>query len=128
MCFSGSLTDCRPVCDAVMPVITAAQTYEADARSAVAEARIMATALPDPPRGEVLSALEDCDLALDVVNTTLIAAEGACQATDPVVIHAGFTDKWTTMEGKLRPALTAKCGAQAKGLRVPLVVLRTRGQ
>ncbi len=109
-----STTSCawlRGACATAMPYVTTAQSYEADAQQAV-------NMLPSEIRAEA-------QLALDVANVAIIAAEGACAAIDSATTFADFVAVWVnSVEPKMRAKLIASPGTT---LRVPLIVRKARG-
>lgn len=118
---------CRPVCDAAMPTVTKAETYDTNARAVLAQARVMAEVLPDPPKSEVVAGLDACDVALSAIEAGLIGFEEVCQSVDPVTTYAPLIAAWTAVEPKLHSGLNKKFGATVQGVPVPLIVLRARG-
>lgn len=127
-CTTSGCALLRGACASALSTITAAQSYEADARAAVAEARMVVDVLPDPPRGEILAGLAECDLALAAVDAVLVAASSACTSLDPITTYAALIDAWTRLEPKMRGGLQAKFNGAVQGIRVPLIVLKARGQ
>lgn len=122
-CAGSVLPGCaaiRGACAAALPTITAAQSYSADARDAIARVKAIGFVGAE-------GAIADCEQALVAVDATLVAASNACTTTDPLSVFAGFVSAWTKLEPLLTQLNLAGLARTSGSYHTPLIVLRARG-